>query len=117
MQQLVSQALESIPPNQIDQQYIPPPAPLVAPVSNENIHENDHTQLQMLYLVKSLQEELKMLKTNLTNTTTKNEPRKQKNVVKYCWSHVACTHSRWYLNHKRNVQKDEATVCYNMGVG
>ena len=78
-QHLVSQSLESIPPNHTDKENVPPLAPLVAPVDNTTIRENDTVKSQMLELIKSLQEELKTPMTKLTNTTTKNEPRKRKN--------------------------------------
>ena len=41
VQHLVSRALESITPNQRNQENVPPPAPLFAPVANANIHAND----------------------------------------------------------------------------
>ena len=41
MQQLVSRALESTPPNKTDQVYIPQPSPLVASVANATISAND----------------------------------------------------------------------------
>ena len=53
-------------------------APLVSPVSNANIRADDNLQIQVLELMKSLQEKVKILKTNLKNTTTKNSPCKRK---------------------------------------
>ena len=41
VQQLVSRALESTPPNKTDQVYIPQPSPLVASVANATIRAND----------------------------------------------------------------------------
>ena len=70
---LVSWSLESIPPNHIYQENFSPSAPMFAPVSNTTICFNDNVQLHMIDLIKSLQEEVKTLKTNLTNNTTNYE--------------------------------------------
>ena len=56
LQELVSRVLESIPPNQADQEYIPPLELLVDTVTNETIHANDNVQLQILELIKHPQE-------------------------------------------------------------
>ena len=48
MQYLVSRELEIITPNQIDQDNIPPPAPLVSTFDIETICETDNVQLKML---------------------------------------------------------------------
>ena len=55
-QYLASQALESIPTNQTDQDNVPPPAPMFAPVVNTNIGANDNVKLQMLEIIKYLHE-------------------------------------------------------------
>ena len=56
LQELVSRVLESIPPNQADQEYIPPLALLVDAVTIETTHSNDNVQLQILELIKHPQE-------------------------------------------------------------
>jgi translation initiation factor 2B subunit (eIF-2B alpha/beta/delta family) len=113
VQNLVTEAMERLPPAQ-DKENVPPPQP----VANAAV-STDAVQLQMLELIKNLQDEVKSMKKSNRNSnnnySASGQQRKRTNVSKYCWSHGACTHSSKECNRKKTGHQDDATFKNKMG--
>jgi hypothetical protein len=113
VQNIVAEAMERLPPAQ-GQENIPP---VPTPVANATMSNGDTVQLQMLEIIKSLQNDVKALKAKPTNnsTTSNKTMRKRTNISKYCWSHGACTHSSTECNRKKPGHQDNATFSNKLG--
>ena len=113
VQNLVTEAMDRF-PTATGQENVPS---VQAPVANATISTSDAMQLQMLELIKNLQEEVKTLKTGTTSNSyaANKSQRKRTNTTKYCWSHGACTHSSKECNKKKTGHQDEATFNNKLG--
>ena len=88
----------------------------------QEITSSDNIQLEMMKIIKSLQDEMKVLKNkdnrnqrnrdfynrNKNNNPDKESGRSQR-TDQYCWSHGACAHSGKKCFSKRNGHKADAT--------
>jgi hypothetical protein len=112
IQHQVTEALERIPQSHAGKENQPQPDTQVA---NATISTQDAVQLQVLKLLKSLQEEVKSLKTKKEQSNDKGKQRTRTNISKYCWTHGACTHSSQECKRKRTGHQDSATFENKMG--
>ena len=94
----------------------------------QEITSSDNIQLEMMKIIKSLQDEMKVLK-NKDNRNHRNRDFYERNknnnpdrefgrsqrTDQYCWSHGACAHSGKKCFSKRNGHKDEANFKDKMG--
>ena len=130
VQDVKSSVIELLQGNEEDKENSPPPQENKANAAIKP--EADPTltlQMEMLKLMKSLQQDVNGMKSNNRNNRNRNRDnynnnynnppprpyRPRRNTEHYCWSHGACAHPGSQCNFKKPGHKDKATIDNKMG--
>ena len=105
--------------SQIDTELYDAPPPPQAQADNTTT--SDAVPLEMLRVIKDLQQEMKEIKKSgqdAGNSTQKNGDKKKrvrKSTTKYPWSHGSCAHDSVDYSWKKVVHQDDSTVVEKKG--
>jgi hypothetical protein len=119
VQSVQHNVLQLLKKHEDDKENTPPPPP-VKETANATIPTDPALamQMEMLKLIKSLQQEVSELKNtpkDFRNNPHSSNYRGRMNRNKYCWSHGGCNHKGRDCKSKREGHKDEATFFNRMG--